>query len=153
MNAWGVGAVACVLALPAGASAATIAVTGTGDEISTNGRCSLREAVQAANTDAAVNECAAGSGADVISVPSGTYKLTIAGAGEAANQTGDLDVSTDVTITGAGAGHTIVDGNGIDRVLDVTTGTTVVFEKLTVTGGRTPAGLASPPGGGIRNAG
>ena len=66
-------AVAVVLAwaaLPAGlASAATITVSTTADEAAlSNGRCALREAVEAANTDAAVGGCAAGDavGADTM---------------------------------------------------------------------------------------
>ena len=53
------------LILPAyGASpalASTITVTTTADEQTTNGACSLREAIEAANTDTAVDACAAGS--------------------------------------------------------------------------------------------
>jgi CSLREA domain-containing protein len=148
--------------MPAGATAATITVTGTSDELTSNGSCSLREAVQAANTDAAVNDCAAGTGADTISIPAGTFKLTLTGAGEDANATGDLDVLNDARLRGAGAGQTILDGNGTDRVVDIVTGT-VSVAKLTVTGGLTPAGAdgavgggsgaAAAGGGGIRNAG
>lgn len=57
------------LLLPAqGVAAATITVTSDADPftpVATDG-CTLREAIQAANTDAAVNECPAGSGADAI---------------------------------------------------------------------------------------
>jgi CSLREA domain-containing protein len=39
----------------------TIGVTTTEDELNSDGDCSLREAIQAANTDSAVDACAAGS--------------------------------------------------------------------------------------------
>ncbi|MBK8823983.1 MAG: S-layer homology domain-containing protein [Anaerolineales bacterium] len=42
-----------------------------------DGHCSLREAIMAANTDAAVNECVAGSGDDTINLPASvTYTIT-----------------------------------------------------------------------------
>ena len=53
----------------AAVQAAGIAVDTTTDELNSDGDCSLREAVQAANTDAAVDGCAAGSGADMIRCP------------------------------------------------------------------------------------
>ena len=66
-----------------------ISVTTTADQLSfpPGSGCSLREAIQAANTDAAVDDCPAGSGADTITVPSGTYTLSIPGANEDANAT------------------------------------------------------------------
>ena len=39
--------------------------------------CSLREAITAANDDAAFGGCSAGSGADTIFLPAGIYTLTI----------------------------------------------------------------------------
>ncbi|NIM52595.1 MAG: CSLREA domain-containing protein, partial [Gemmatimonadales bacterium] len=99
--------------------AATITVNTTDDELNADGDCSLREAITAANTDAVVDTCTAGSGTDTITVPAGTYTLSIAGTGEDAAATGDLDVTDDLTINGAGADSTIIDGGGIDRVLHV----------------------------------
>src|SRR5437870_3850242 len=87
---------------------ATITVNTTEDELTVDGNCSLREAIQAANTDSAVDACPAGSGADTITLPVGTYTLTIPGANEDANQTGDLDNARDLTINGAGAAATII---------------------------------------------
>ncbi|PKO23402.1 MAG: hypothetical protein CVU38_04225 [Chloroflexi bacterium HGW-Chloroflexi-1] len=42
----------------------SILVSTTLDELSLDGNCSLREAIQAANQDHAVDMCAAGSGCD-----------------------------------------------------------------------------------------
>ena len=48
-------------------------VTTTADELNSNGNCSLREAIRAANTDSAVDTCPSGSGADAILLPYGDY--------------------------------------------------------------------------------
>ena len=72
--------------------AATINVDSSSDALQNDDNCTLREAVQAANTDQAVDRCAAGSGADIIVIPAGTYTLTIAGANEDDNATGDLSL-------------------------------------------------------------
>ena len=53
------------------AQAATITVTSLKDNLDRDGTCSLREAIQAANTDTAVDTCAAGHGADTITLPAG----------------------------------------------------------------------------------
>ena len=69
-------------ALPPGAAhAAGIAVTTTADELNNDGECSLREAIQAANTNSVVDACVAGAGDDTITLPAGTYTLTITGTG------------------------------------------------------------------------
>jgi len=114
---------------------AVITVTTTDDELNSDGDCALREAIQAANTDAAVDACVAGSGADTVLVPAGTYLLTIPGAGEDANQTGDLDILDNLTLNGDGAEVTILDGNSLDRLLQIHTGRTATVSDLTVTGG------------------
>ncbi|MGB2896603.1 MAG: right-handed parallel beta-helix repeat-containing protein, partial [Anaerolineales bacterium] len=105
------------------ALAATIVVNTTSDIIADEGLCSLREAIASANfnTSSGVTpgECPAGSGADVITLGAGTYTLSIPGTGENLGQTGDLDVGEDLTITGAGAASTIIDGAGLDRIFEV----------------------------------
>lgn len=72
--------------------------------------CSLREAITAANAD---------FDATTINVPAGHYKLTLTGADEDMNATGDLDIRSPISLLGAGARKTIIDGNGTDRVLHV----------------------------------
>ncbi len=59
--------------------------------------CTLREAVQASNTNAAVDACEAGQAnkLDTIELSAGEYNLTIDGDGEDQNETGDLDVTPD----------------------------------------------------------
>lgn len=56
----------------------TITVNTFADDLAVNGNCTLREAIQSANTDSAVDACPAGSGADTIVLAAGTYTLTIA---------------------------------------------------------------------------
>lgn len=128
----------------------SIAVTTTDDEINTDGDCSLREAVISANTESITNACPAGSGSDGISVPAGSYTFTIAGEGENAAVTGDLDLTDvdGVAIKGAGADNTIIDAGGIDRVFEVSAGTASI-SGVTVKGGR----LFNSNGGGILNSG
>ena len=136
-----VAAVTGTLALcaPAAALGTVINVTTTADALGGD-QCSLRAAISAANTDSAVAGCPAGSGTDTVLVPAGRYVLTLAGANEDANATGDLDISGDVVITGAGAASTTVDANEIDRVFDIHSNTTATIEGLTITGGRAPDG-------------
>jgi CSLREA domain-containing protein/uncharacterized repeat protein (TIGR01451 family) len=122
---------------PGVASAAEITVTTTDDEINSDGDCSLREAIEAANSDAAVDNCTAGSGTDTIRLPSGTITiaLTNTAGNEASNQTGDFDIISDVTIAPTSASTTTtIDASGIDRIFDIN-GATVVLERLILING------------------
>ena len=132
------------------AQSALITVNTFKDEMDVDGNCSLREAIRAANLDTAVDACPAGSGADTIYLPGGVYTLSIAGANENNGLTGDLDILSDLTITGAGEAATIVDGGGLDRVFHVVNDTQVRIANLTIRNGSvTSAGFYS--GGGILN--
>ena len=130
----------------------TIPVTTTADDLAMDGNCTLREAVIAANTDLPVDRCPAGSGADTILLPAGTYVLSLTGPGEDASQSGDLDISSDVTIRGAGAAVTYIDGGSFsepvsDRVIHILNGAGLTLSGVTVQGG------VCSLGGGIFNAG
>lgn len=98
-----------------------------------------------------MDACTAGSGTDTIAVPAGTYTLTIAGTAEDAAATGDLDLSSKLTITGAGPATTIIDGNQLDRVFDVLSDAEVTIAGLTIQNGQ-PI-VVEQPGGGILNNG
>jgi CSLREA domain-containing protein len=63
------------------ARAFTSTVTTTADENNADGDCSLREAVIAANTDAARNACTAGRGAGTIRLYASSFVISLAGAG------------------------------------------------------------------------
>jgi CSLREA domain-containing protein len=134
-------AASVALAAAANAHAATFTVTRLDDPApgACDSDCSLREAVRAAN---------AGSGGDTISIPAGHIRLRIAGPGEDAGATGDLDLTKSVTIAGSGARATVIDADGGDRVFDIKTGVTALISDVTLTGG-----FVDGNGGGIASAG
>ena len=87
-----------LLAAPTASAAPSITVTtvqdvssgpgDTGDCLTTDQSCSLRQAVAAANSDSSIDE---------ISLPAGTYQLT---------QPTELDIQSTVDLVGAGADTT-----------------------------------------------
>src|SRR3990172_5132108 len=103
-------ALATGLVLPTVVLGATLNVNSTADTlVAGDGQCTLREAILNANgdSDTTAGDCAAGSGADLINVPAGTYTLAIPGPdSENASATGDLDITGDLTLRGAGAAMT-----------------------------------------------
>jgi uncharacterized repeat protein (TIGR01451 family)/CSLREA domain-containing protein len=103
--------------------------------------CSLRAAVQEAN---------ALGGVHTITLPEGTYHLTIGPADDGLPAaSGDLAIKdSNVTVCGAGADTTIIDGNKRDRVFHVFTGATLVLCDVTIRNGQTDGN-----GGGILNLG
>ncbi len=113
------------------------ALPGDGVCATAAGTCSLRAAVQ---------ESKALLGPDTIILPSGIYTLTIAGAGNNSANSGDLDISEDLTIVGAGARTTIIDGNRLDRVFDVANPAMVSISGVTIRNGLAPG---TSDGGGI----
>lgn len=142
-----ISSVLIVCGMATSASAATINVTTTDDAIVANGLCSLREAITAANTNAAFMGCTAGSGADVILLSAAEYRFDIGGSGENANASGDLDIRSDMSILGAGADVTRIRGDRDDRVFDIASpATSVLIQGVTIRNG------AGSLGGGILNA-
>lgn len=133
--------------------AATIVVTTTTDEVNTDGDCSLREAIRAANLDLAIDACPQGAGTDTITLLASSYTLTLTGAGEDAGMTGDLDITRNVIIHGAGVSTTIIDGNHLDRVFHMFSTATVSIANMTIRNGTVPGGMHVAAGGGISNAG
>ena len=118
------------------------ALPGDGRCADSGGACSLRAAVQEANAFA---------GPDTIQLGAATYVLSGA-AGDDLAVSGDLDITGDLTLIGAGTASTIIDGGGVDRVLDIDpsgAGVSVTISNLTVRGGN----AAGQAGGGIRNLG
>jgi CSLREA domain-containing protein len=127
------------------AQAATFTVTKTSDTAdgACNADCSLREAVIAAN---------AAAGPDTIVIPPGRYVLSLPGTDENASANGDLDITGDTTVRGAGASSTIIDANGTvtnSRALHILVGTTVTITGVTVTGGNELGAFYPNSGGGI----
>jgi hypothetical protein len=95
-------------------------VSTAADTVADDGHFSLREAITSANLDAAsgaaAGECAAGAGADTVTLPSGFFELSRPGAIENNNVTGDLDVGGDTTIAGASSGTTTIYASKPKRV-------------------------------------
>jgi predicted outer membrane repeat protein len=109
-----------------------------------DGLVSLREAIIAANTDT--------SQADTITLDAGTYTLSLGSAGENAALQGDLDILSDITISGADAATTIIDAGGIvggDRVFDLISGGSLSMTNVTVQGGDADTGGNGSRGGGF----
>ena len=118
------------------ASFSSLAVTTTAD----GGPGSLRAAIICANSS---------PGPDTITLPAGTYTLTLSGANEDAAATGDLDITDSLTIVGAGATTTIIDGNHLDRIFDIRPGTNhLALSGLTLRHGQSEARAS---GGAIRS--
>ena len=92
---------------------------------------------------------------DTIIIPPGTIVLAGA-ANDNANASGDLDVTKDLTIIGAGAELTIIDGAGRDRIFHVLSGQTAAISGLTMRNGfidpHDPS-LFEPSGGGLLSRG
>ncbi|MCP4196680.1 MAG: CSLREA domain-containing protein, partial [Proteobacteria bacterium] len=103
-----------------------ITVNTTEDVIdATDNKCSLREAVIAANSDLPSgdlqtypNECPAGNGADDITVESGEYDLTIVGDDDL-SAVGDLDITAPVNITWENPNSFSITASNSDRLFDI----------------------------------
>jgi CSLREA domain-containing protein len=112
---------------------------GDGTCAASAGACTLRAAIMEAN---------ALPGADTILLPSGTYVLTIVGTNEDSAATGDLDITDPdglIIIGPANGAPAIIDGNNIDRVLDVRTGASVSLSDIAIESGN----VAGTAGGGV----
>jgi len=93
-----------------------------------NGLCTLRAAIQEAN--AAPDEIA------FITLPAGTYTLSLAGTDEDAGATGDLDVITrGLRLEGAGSSSTVIDAVGMDRVFHMIVPASAWISGVTIANG------------------
>ena len=107
------------LALPAFEQAASAAATikvNTANDSAADGKCALREAVEAANTNTAVDSChAGGTGTDTIIFALGLN-------GTAINLTGgSIDIHSNLLIKGNGRTKTIVTGDAFDPTAKTST--------------------------------
>jgi CSLREA domain-containing protein len=139
----------------ASAQAAVLLVTTEQDSYDgqCNLHCSLRDAVAAANQ---------ASGSSIILLPSGTYTLTRRNLRDDDNQPideddnliGDLDVTGEMLIKGAGIGKSIVEGVNADlfvvehRLFEVRPGARLVLKSLSLSNGR-----SADNGGAVENYG
>ena len=142
------GAFAIAALWAADASAATIEVTTAVDDFDTAAPCSLREAIVSANDDGGTDRgCTPGSGADTVKLGTGIYRLTQDAPGsENASVEGDLNITDDLTLEGAGRHRTTIDGNGAILAENVLSFTGV---EATISGLRVRGGSNGSNGGGI----
>ena len=129
------------LAAPLCADAATINVTASATDTlnGSDGQCSLREAITNINNGASTYADCLHSGAygtsDTINIPAGTYTTVIT----------TYTISKNVSIVGASAGTTIIDGNALGRVFYIADGPYAV----SISGVTIQHGSAANYGGGI----
>lgn len=110
---------------------ASVIVDSIADEVAADGFCTLREAIQAVNTNSIVNECD-GTDTNVIEIAVSPIVLTSA-----------LPALGSMIIQG---NNHEVSGNLAVRVFDLSAGAQVTIEDLTISNGNAGAGM----GGGIR---
>jgi predicted outer membrane repeat protein len=131
--------------LPAVVLAAAIQVNDLSDNATAdNDLCTLREAITNANSDSdtTLGDCAAGSGTDIISFSvTGTITLV----------SGQLEIDSDLSISGPGADMLTISGNDSTRVFKVEVAE-VNLSGLTISNGATGQ-IGDENGGGINNAG
>jgi large repetitive protein len=139
-------------------SSATFTVNTTADLIDDNtsdgvchttaNTCSLRAAIMQANHRTI-------TGLATISVPAGTYTLSLVPTGANGEESGDLNLTKPlvagqiISIIGAGLAKTIIDANYIDRVFRVATDRVANISGVTIRNGNPP----SNDGGGVVNNG
>ena len=128
-----------------------IMVTTADDVVADDGLVSLREAIEAANTDTSVDGSAAGNGADTIYFSGNPTGSTITLNGE------QLVLTDDVTIVGLGQDSLTLDGDHESRIFRVQEGVTATIASMTLTGGEgvevLPTGHGILSGGAIYNEG
>lgn len=137
-----------------GGGCSLITVNATLGEANADGNCSLREAINAANMNAAVDGCTAGEAApavDVVVLPAGTITLTTGGPDDL-NTSGDLDIMGSVVVNGDAGGTTIDTTDIIERVIDIDpslAGIDVTLNRVNLINGREDAAF----GGALRKRG
>jgi CSLREA domain-containing protein len=120
-----------------GGQAATFTVSSTVDAVDANpgdGVCETDGGTGVCTLRAAIQESNAFPGEDRISLPAGTYILSIEGLFEDAAATGDLDITGALEISGAGSSEVTVTENTfcIERLFDVHPSASVRFSGLTI---------------------
>jgi len=131
-------------------STADLPDTNTGDStcMASNGKCTLRAAVQTANADP-------GNGYEII-LEAGTYTLTRTPTGEDAAAGGDLDLLGIAFIKGRGPAKTTVriDRTKVkDRVFQEFGTHTDTLQGMTISGGFVPPGDPEGDGGAVESEG
>jgi hypothetical protein len=122
------------------AQAATFVVNDArdlGDALHGDGACEVETGAGECTLRAAVQEANALAGPDEVQLGADRYELQLPGEGEDAAATGDLDVLDALVIRGEGVELTILDGAGLDRVIDVPLhgAATLTLDGLSLRGG------------------
>src|SRR5271156_245952 len=128
---------AALLPFPGLARAATITVSTLADPTGPSGTCAFRDAITAANTMTATNNCAAGSGTDTIQFGV-TGMITL---GEELPPIANTSPGS-LTIDGSGQAITL-DGAGTDRIFNVNSRATLNLQFLTLAHGSVPGPAAA----------
>ena len=137
------------------AHATTITVNSTADNTSTNGHCTLREALDNAEHDNWHSDCAPGLPYDsdtIIFAPAlagSTITLT-ASAGGAFHLTAGQVTIVDGDVDGDGVADITLSGNDQSRLFEIDSYDTLTLQNITLSHGRTP-NMGS--GGAIHNSG
>jgi CSLREA domain-containing protein len=153
--ALGLGGPAALAAAP-GSISAIITVNSAADAVDAapgNGVCETAPGNNVCTLRAAIQETNALGGAQTVVLPAlpggSSYLFTLAGGNENAAATGDLDITSQLTLSGGGAANTIIDANGAvtgDRAFDIRFGAVLTLTGVTVRHGQHPtvgAGLVN----------
>jgi hypothetical protein len=147
-------AVASIPSAGTSAAAAAFVVNSTGtatDPRPGDGVCATSTGV--CTLRAAIHESNVLVGAQTVELPAGTYPSSTPPGSSNDIGKGDLDITDGMTINGAGAGSTVIDGRGVDRLLEVhPEAGDVTLPDLTLRGGSHPesgGGILATSGGGV----
>ncbi len=123
------------------ADSRTYVITSLADVVAEDGQVTLREAIEAANTNTAVGDALAGSDSqeDVITFDpalfaNGPATITLSGT--------QLEISDHLTIDGPGEELLTIDANGLSRLFYIDHFVSATLEGLTLTGGSAEDGDA-----------
>lgn len=145
----------CFVLNVSGVSAATFVVNSTADAndvTAGNGVCETAAGNGICTLRAAITEANALAGADIITLPAGTYTQTLVGVDDI-NASGDLDITSNIVINGTGSGTTIIQANAaagvaVERVIHFPVANSVAtFNGVTIRNGRQATAIF---GGGVR---
>lgn len=96
---------------------------GDGIAETASGETTLRAAIQEAN---------ATTGPDTITLPPRLIELSLQGAADHTAATGDLEITDDLVISGAGLEESIIDASQIDSAFHIQDGVSLTLENLTL---------------------
>jgi dockerin type I repeat protein len=121
------------------------------DLVADDGLVTLREAIEAANTNSSVYDAPAGSAAetDLIQFDPALFTDDTAAVISFAAGNGQIEIADDLVIEGPGSHLLSINANGQSRVLSIQENVTVEIDRITISGGSAD----DNSGGGILNAG